>query len=94
MSKGQIARMKYEMSEFSDSLLKDIFIEVSYPTVNTVNVVCADGTQWTICRGYDFMKPPVVFRNMELIDNCYSESYSPALTSAKWIIMLHFQGHF
>ena len=94
MSRGQIARIKYEMAEFSDPLLKDIFTEVSHPNEHTANVVCADGTNWTICRGYDFMKAPVVFRNNTLIDNCYSEGYSPALTCARWIMMLYTQAVF
>lgn len=63
-----------------------------YPTPEpTVHIVMADGTNWEVTRSLDCMKAPHIWKNGVRFGETFEKnSYSPALSSAKWWLMLAF----
>lgn len=50
-----------------------------------------DGSHWMIYRPLDFLKAPAVVKNGEPFGKTYElQSYSPALSTFKWFLMLAF----
>ena len=57
----------------------------------TVHIEMPDGTTWEVTRPLDFMKAPHVWKNgVRFGEGFENKSYSPALTTAKWWLMLAF----
>lgn len=87
-------RQEKEMKEFFEAdyawMFKAIKTEAIDGKPTIVATVHNDGDvfeQWTIFRSTNFFEPPVVTREGKRVTK-FDGSYSPALTSIRWLMML------
>ena len=92
---NRISKMRIyrEMKEFDDKVYISEFEFIEHLGFNKIKVTMYDGTLYIIERSDNFFEAPTVYAiNNEIkntkINECSIE-FSPAYTSAKWILMMH-----
>jgi hypothetical protein len=92
-------RRNQEVMEFFEPEYQELFTNLeikSFPRRKPsgepyVHLDTHDGAKWSIYRSLNFIEPPIVWKNGERLGIEYEEkSYSPALTTVRWWLMLAF----
>lgn len=80
-----------QMTEFLDASYSSMFQTVARVSPSRIRVVFHDGRWWEIERCFDYFKPPQIWKNGErLVLGCEEQDYSPAISCARWLLMLAF----
>ena len=92
-SRALRGRFEREMMEFFEpdfvALVQDVSLKA--PPEPKIVLHAKDGVEWEIERSLDFLKPPTLKKNGIPFGSHYAaQSYSPALTSCRWWMMLAF----
>lgn len=86
----KLTRTQIEMKQFDDADYADTFLVVNHVTDDTVCVTMPDTSIWMISRSSDFLQPPMVIRNDEIVEGLFcGGTWSPALTSVKVLLMAY-----
>ncbi len=88
-------RIRREMAEFDHPSYSSEFTWVHHCSDNSVTVTLINGKTYIVTRCSDFLKPPTIHdlydlssSPIDLSSSCAQDNYSPAYTSAKWLLML------
>ena len=85
----KIPRNHGEMKQFDDPDYNDVFKNVVHVNDYTVNVQMPDNSVWTVIRDINYLHPPLIFKNCTAISPFCGGDWSPALTSAKALLMAY-----
>jgi hypothetical protein len=88
-----IRRRNQELMEFFEPEHFPLFkkLQIVAAPKPWVHIDTRDGNEWAIHRSLNFLEAPEVYKNGERVGVEFEkESYSPALTTAKWWLMLAF----
>ncbi len=87
-TRQQKLRIEREMAEFDE--YSDYFHNIERISDTTVRfTLAADGSVWEITRDYNYLIPPRATKDGKLQPN-YGDDYSPAISAARWALMLAF----
>jgi hypothetical protein len=88
-----IRRRNQELMEFFEDEYYKFYkkLQIVAAPKPWVHIDTRDGNEWAIHRSLNFLEAPEIYKNGERIGQEYEkESYSPALTTVKWWLMLAF----
>ncbi len=88
-----VRRRNQELMEFFETEYIQLYRKLQIVAVPKpwVHIDTRDGNEWAIHRSLNFLEAPEVYKNGERFGVKYEkESYSPALTTLKWWLMLSF----
>ena len=87
--KSKKMRLQLEIEQFYEKDYMSEFKKVEPVSENSVKVTDYQNNIWTVIRDQKYLQnPPQIFKNGEEI---VEDSWSPALTSAKWLLMMMHQ---
>lgn len=87
-TRKKITRLELEMNQFNEESYYSEFSKVIHLDENTVKVTFVNGKTYTVYRDTNFLDnpPEITDENGNKLER--NSDWSPAYTSAKWLLML------